>query len=139
MKGLLSPSTSTPRKEVQLLLEEFWQLKQTWQPRQSWSGGSQGSSCSELCWLLEGRCKPGKEGPGGDGGESPVLTQSKAEPVMFFPRKPNSSGFIFLLCQNGGFGGQIYWRGDGWQAREEATRDLPSLELFKQVVISSFL
>ena len=63
----------------------FGQLKQTWRPRQSWSGGSQGSSCLVLCWLLEGRCKPGKEGPGGDGGESPVLTQSKAEPVMFFP------------------------------------------------------
>ena len=85
---LLSSSTSTPRKEVppsvQLLLEEVW-AKQTWRPRQSWSGGSQGSSCPVLCWLLEGRCKPGKEGPGGDGGESPVLTQSKAEPVMFFP------------------------------------------------------
>ena len=39
--------------------------------------------------------------------------------------------------QNGGFGGQIYWQGDGWQVREEATKDLPSLELFKQLVISS--
>ena len=47
----------------------FGQLKQTWRPRQSWSGGSQGSSCLVLCWLLEGRCKPGKEGPGGDGGQ----------------------------------------------------------------------
>ena len=60
-----SSSTSTPRKEV-LLPEEFWQLKQTWRPRQLWSGGSQGSSCLELCWLLEGRCKPGKEGHGRD-------------------------------------------------------------------------
>ena len=36
--------------------------------------------------------------------------------------------------QNGGFGGQIYWQGDGWQVREEATmtRDLPNLELLKQ-------
>ena len=54
---------------VQLLLEGFWQLKQTCRLRQSWSGGSQGNSCPELCWLLEGRCKSGKEGPGGDGQE----------------------------------------------------------------------
>ena len=32
----------------------------------------------------------------------------------------------------------IYWQGDGRQVREEATRDLPNLELFKQLVISSF-
>ena len=32
----------------------------------------------------------------------------------------------------------IYWHGDGRQVREEATRDLPDLELFKQLVISSF-
>ena len=47
----------------------FRQLKQTWRPHQLWSGGSRGSSCPDLFWLLEGRCKPGKEGPGGDGGE----------------------------------------------------------------------
>ena len=52
---------------------------------------------------------------------------------MFSPK-----GFTLLLCQNGGFGGQIYLQGDGWQVREEATRDLPDLELFKQLVISSF-
>ena len=32
----------------------------------------------------------------------------------------------------------IYWQGDGRQVREEATRDLPNLELFKQFVISSY-
>ena len=32
----------------------------------------------------------------------------------------------------------IYWQGDGRQVREEATRDLPNLELFKQLVISSY-
>ena len=37
-----------------------------------------------------------------------------------------------MECQNGGFGGLIYWQGDGWQVREEATRDLPK-ELFKKI------
>ena len=32
----------------------------------------------------------------------------------------------------------IYWQSDGRQVREEATRDLPNLELFKQLVISSY-
>ena len=31
----------------------------------------------------------------------------------------------------------IYWQGDRRQVREEATRDLLNLELFKQLVISS--
>ena len=53
---------------------------------------------------------------------------------MFSPK-----GFTLLLCQNGGFGGQIYLQGDGWQVREEATRDLPSLELFKQLEYKFFV
>ena len=63
--------------------------------------GSEGSSCPLLCWLLEGRCKPGKEGPGGDGGERWGCSASTFK-IFKLGGRSNHSHFpkfeVFFVC-----------------------------------------
>ena len=72
-------------------------------------------------------------GAWGRWGESPVLTQSKAEPVIFFPESLIFRALHSFYARMEALVAKFTGRVMGWQVREEATRDLPNFELFKQL------